>query len=222
MKNRAIAMDGPAGSGKSTLAKRLAKELGYLYVDTGAIYRTVALFALQEGVELEDEAAVSPLLGQINIGMESMNGVQRMTLNGSDVTEDIRRNEVSAAASEVSALPCVRAFLLERQRQLARENSVVMDGRDIGTVVLPDADVKVFLTASPEARARRRYQELAERGESVEFSQILREVIERDQRDITRAIAPLRQAEDAVLLDTTDLNLEQSFQRLLAITRAKV
>ena len=211
-----VAIDGPSGAGKSTLARRAAQALGYLYVDTGAIYRALGLFALERGADPADEAAVEALLPQAEIRMEhGGDGTQRMYLCGEDVTEAIRRPEVSSAASLVSAIPAVRASLLEMQRDLARRHDVVMDGRDIGTVVLPQATVKIFLTASPEARARRRYKELEERGLSQPYEKVLSDIVERDRKDTTRETAPLRQAEDAAVVDTTSLDLEESFQALL-------
>ncbi len=222
MSFRSIAIDGPAGAGKSTLARKLAEQLGYIYVDTGAIYRTVALKALWEKADPADPAQVVPLLEGLEIHMGYEDGVQKMYLEGEDVSGAIRRHKVSGAASQVSAIPEVRAFLLEFQRKLARESSVVMDGRDIGTVVLPDADVKIFLTAAPEARARRRLLELEQRGETANFDTILRDIKERDYQDEHRPIAPLKQAADAVLLDTTDLDLGQSMSRLLALVKEKI
>jgi cytidylate kinase len=217
-----IAIDGPAGAGKSTLARKLAEQLGYIYVDTGAIYRTVALKALWEKANPANPAQVVPLLEGLEIHMGYEDGVQKMYLEGEDVSGAIRRHKVSGAASQVSAIPEVRAFLLEFQRKLARESSVVMDGRDIGTVVLPNADVKIFLTAAPEARARRRLLELEQRGETAKFDTILRDIKERDYQDEHRPIAPLKQAADAVLLDTTDLDLGQSMSRLLALVKEKI
>ena len=220
---KSIAIDGPAGAGKSTLARKLAEKLGFLYVDTGAIYRTVALKALREKADPADPAQVVPLLEGLELHMGyGSDGVQRMYLEGEDVSEAIRRHKVSGAASQVSAIPEVRAFLLDFQRKLARENSVVMDGRDIGTVVLPNADVKIFLTAAPEARAKRRLLELEQRGEAADFDAILRDIRERDWQDEHRPIAPLRQAADAVLLDTTHLDLGQSMSRLLALVKEKI
>ena len=218
--HRSIAIDGPSGAGKSTLAKRLAEALGYLYVDTGAMSRTVGLRAFRTGADPSDPAAVSPLLRDIQIRLAyGKDGLQHMYLNGEDVTADIRRHEISAYASGVSAIPEVRAFLLEQQRGLAEEHDVVMDGRDIGTVVLPDADVKIFLTAAPEARARRRWLELKERGQETAFETVLHDVLERDEKDTSRAAAPLRQAEDAVLADTTEKDLEQSLALLMHIVK---
>jgi cytidylate kinase len=223
MSHYSIAIDGPSGAGKSTLAKLLAKELNFLYVDTGAIYRTVGLAALRQGVSPEDESAVAALLPGLDIRMGyGEDGLQRMVLNGEDVTEAIRQNEVSQWASQVASLPAVRAFLLEMQRKTARENDVIMDGRDIGTVVLPQADLKLYLTADASARADRRYAELVERGQTVEREQILRDVIERDERDMSRAVSPLKQAEDAVVVDTTKMDLEESFHAMLDIIREKL
>ena len=223
MSFKSIAIDGPAGAGKSTLARKLAEKLGFLYVDTGAIYRTVAVKVLWEKADPADPAQVIPLLEglEIHIGYDS-DGVQRMYLEGEDVSGAIRRHKVSGAASQVSAIPEVRAFLLEFQRKLARESSVVMDGRDIGTVVLPNAGVKIFLTAAPKARARRRLLELEQRGETADFDTILRDIKERDYQDEHRPIAPLKQAADAVLLDTTDLDLGQSMSCLLALVKEKI
>ena len=193
-----IALDGPSGAGKSTLARRLAEELGYLYVDTGAIYRTVGLWVRRNGADPKSEPAVSALLSGLQVGLRvEADGVQHMYLNGEDVTGQIREPEISMYASAVSALPAVRAFLLEMQRELARTRNVVMDGRDIGTVVLPEATVKVFLTAAPEVRARRRWLELQARGNTDSYEQVLADVMRRDEQDMNRAIAPLRPAADA-------------------------
>ena len=223
MQERSIAIDGPAGAGKSTLARALAQELGYLYVDTGAIYRTVALRAREAGADPSDPAQVEPLLEGLDIRMDyGRDGVQRMYLSGRDVTEAIRENEISALASQVAALPAVREFLLDFQRKQAREHDVVMDGRDIGTVVLPQAGVKIFLTAAPEARARRRTAELLQRGQDADFDEILREIRQRDQQDENRPVAPLRQAEDAALLDTTNLDLKGSLEALLTLVRERL
>lgn len=222
-KHRSIAIDGPSGAGKSTLARALAKALGYLYVDTGAIYRTVGLQASRTGVDPEDRDGVVALLPGLDIRLGyGKDGVQRMFLNGEDVSQAIRQHEISRYASSVSALPEVRAFLLDRQRQLAAEHDVVMDGRDIGTVVLPQADVKIFLTAAPEARARRRWLELQQRGDETDYETVLRDVIDRDEKDTNRATAPLRQAEDAVLADTTQLDLEQSLDLLISIAKERL
>lgn len=223
MQERSIAIDGPAGAGKSTLARALARELGYLYVDTGAIYRTVALRAREAGADPSDPEQVAPLLEDLDLRMDyGGDGVQRMYLSGRDVTETIRENEVSALASQVAALPAVREFLLDFQRKQAREHDVVMDGRDIGTVVLPRAGVKIFLTAAPEARARRRTAELLQRGQDADFDEILREIRQRDEQDENRPVAPLRQAEDAALLDTTNLDLKGSLEALLTLVRERL
>ena len=223
MSFQSIAIDGPAGAGKSTVARAAAKELNFLYVDTGAIYRTVALAVDRLGIDPGDGEAVTRALPALKIRMDhGPSGEQRMFLGEEDVSKAIRENRVSALASKVSALPQVRAFLLDFQRQLARENNVIMDGRDIGTVVLPRAEVKVFLTAAPEARARRRLLELEMRGQQADYETILKEIVQRDKQDRERAAAPLKQAEDAVLLDTTQLNLEQSVEALLKIVRARL
>ncbi|MCI8868964.1 MAG: (d)CMP kinase [Lawsonibacter sp.] len=220
---KSIAIDGPAGAGKSTLARRLAGRLGYLYVDTGAIYRTVALCAIEAGADPADPAQVIPLLEGLDLQMSyGSDGVQHMYLSGRDVSEDIRVHAVSQCASLAAAIPEVRAFLLEYQRRLAEEQNVVMDGRDIGTVVLPKADVKIFLTASARERARRRLRELEQRGQAADFETVLRDIEQRDHLDRTRAAAPLRQAEDAVLLDTSELDLEGSLNALLEIVKGKV
>lgn len=223
MKNISIAIDGPSGAGKSTLAKEISAKLGYLYVDTGAIYRTIGYHVLSRGIEPTDAEAVAAILPDITIRLSyGDDGLQHMYLNGEDVTRQIRLPDVSRYASDVSAHPAVRAFLLEMQRQLARENNVIMDGRDIGTVVLPDADVKIFLTADPEARAMRRWKELEQRGTPQPFEQVFADIQKRDYNDSNRPVAPLRQAEDAVLLDTTKLNFAQSLEVLLNIIRENV
>lgn len=218
-----VAIDGPSGAGKSTLARKAAAALGYLYVDTGAIYRTVALSAVRRGIDPADAARLIPTLPELDIRLEyAEDGLQHMYLNGEDVSQAIRVHEISQHASTVSAIPEVRAFLLELQRDLARKNNVIMDGRDIGTVVLPHAQVKIFLTASPESRAQRRHLELQQRGQNTEFDTVLRDIIKRDEQDTNRPIAPLRQAEDAVLVDTTHLDLEQSFQAILDTIKEKI
>lgn len=220
---KSIAIDGPAGAGKSTLARQVAAALGYLYVDTGAIYRTLGLAALRRGVDPQDGAAVVALLEDCTIDLRhGGDGVQRMYLNGEDVSQAIRLPEVSRYASGVSAIPEVRAHLMDMQRDLARRNDVVMDGRDIGTVVLPAADVKVFLTASPEERARRRWEELQQRGTPEAYEEVLKDLVERDAKDSGRAAAPLRRAEDAVEVDTTGCSLEESLERLLSVIRVGV
>lgn len=217
-----VAIDGPSGAGKSTLAKRLAKELGYLYVDTGAMYRSIGLYALRQGVDPKDEAAVTALLPQIQIELRYVDGAQRVLLCGEDVSEAIRAEEVGMATSAVSAHPPVRAFLLELQRGMARTHDILMDGRDIGTVILPNASVKIFLTASAEARATRRFRELQEKGVDTDFETVLEDIRRRDYQDSHRATAPLRQAEDAVLVDTSEMDLEESFQALKSLILSRV
>ena len=210
-----IAIDGPAGAGKSSLARRLSKELGYIYVDTGAIYRSVGLAAHRRGLDTKNEIAVSAMLPEISIEMRyNDEGEQRMFLDGEDVSAEIRMPEISICASNVSAMPAVRAYLLEMQRRMARTHNVIMDGRDIGTVVLPHAQVKIFLTASAEERARRRYKELIEKGEKVEYENVLAEMKQRDYNDSNRAIAPLRAAPDAITVDTTELSLDESIEKI--------
>lgn len=205
-----IAIDGPAGAGKSTVAKKVSAKLGFIYVDTGALYRAVGLYALRQGLSCLDGNTVPPLLPDICVKLKFVDGQQRVFLNGEDVSEAIRQNEVSMAASNVSAIPQVRAFLFDLQRKIAEENNIVMDGRDIGTVVLPHADAKIFLTATAEERAKRRFLELQEKGQQVDYDKLLQEIKERDHNDSTRAIAPLKQAEDAVLVDSSTLSLEES------------
>ncbi len=217
-----VAIDGPSGAGKSTLAKRLAKELGYLYVDTGAMYRSIGLFALRKGVDPKDEAAVTALLPQIQIELRYVDGAQRVLLCGEDVSEAIRAEEVGMATSAVSAHPPGRAFLLELQRGMARTHDILMDGRDIGTVILPNASVKIFLTASAEARATRRFRELQEKGVDTDFETVLEDIRRRDYQDSHRATAPLRQAEDAVLVDTSEMDLEESFQALKSLILSRI
>lgn len=213
-----VAVDGPSGAGKSTLAKAIAAKLHILYVDTGAIYRTIGCYARRQGVDAADTQAVIALLPQVKIGMRyDDQGLQHMLLQGEDVTEEIRLPEISLYASAVSAIPEVRAFLLEMQRDFARRSSVIMDGRDIGTVVLPDATVKIFLTAPLKVRAQRRHLELIEKGQPVEFDAVYREMEQRDYNDSHRSAAPLRQADDAVLLDNGGLTLAQSVERMVAI-----
>lgn len=223
MKYKSIAVDGPSGAGKSTMAKKLAQALGYLYVDTGAIYRTLGLFALRRGVDPSSEDGVRELLPQVSIRMDyGQDWSQRMYLNDEDVTAAIRAPEISTAASQISALQLVRDFLMDMQRDMAKTGNVIMDGRDIGTVVLPDADVKIFLTASAEDRATRRLAELLERGERTDYDTVLADIIQRDRRDSSRAAAPLKQAEDALLVDTTGNSLEESFQVLLKTVRERL
>ena len=210
-----VAIDGPAGAGKSTIAKAASARLGFIYVDTGALYRAVGLFALRQGVAELNEQTVPPLLDGLEVSLGFAGGVQRVFLNGEDVSEAIRQNQVSMAASRVSAIPAVRAFLFDLQRKIAEENNIIMDGRDIGTVVLPHAQVKIFLTASAEERARRRFLELREKGQEVSYDALLDEIKERDHNDSTRAIAPLRRAEDAVLIDTSTASLPEAIELVL-------
>ena len=218
-----IAIDGPGGAGKSSLAKAVAKKLSILHVDTGAIYRTIGYAAFARGLNAKDESQIAPLLKTIHIDMAfDEAGRQKMLLDGRDVSREIRLPEISMYASNVSALPCVRAYLLEMQRGIARKRSVIMDGRDIGTVVLPDADLKIYLTASAEERARRRCLELSERGTPEPYEAVLREINERDEQDMHRAIAPLREAADAVRLDTSALNFDESEQALLKLIQEKL
>ncbi|WP_343252744.1 (d)CMP kinase [Ligaoa zhengdingensis] len=216
----AIAIDGPAGAGKSTIARALARHLGYIYVDTGALYRAVGYYMLQHGVDPSKEKEVVPQLPKIDVTIRFVDGEQRVFLNGEDVSDRIRTPELSMAASDVSALPPVRAFLLDQQRNLAAASHVVMDGRDIGTVVLPQAQVKIFLTASPEDRAERRRQELMGKGIQADFAEVLEDVRKRDYNDSHRAIAPLCQAPDAILVDTTGNTCEQSIAQLIAVVEA--
>lgn len=218
-----IAIDGPGGAGKSSLAKAVAKKLSILHVDTGAIYRTIGYAAFARGLNAKDESQIAPLLKTIHIDMAfDEAGGQKMLLDGKDVSREIRLPEISMYASNVSALPCVRAYLLEMQRDIARKRSVIMDGRDIGTVVLPDADLKIYLTASAEERARRRCLELSERGTPEPYEAVLREINERDEQDMHRAIAPLREAADAIRLDTSALNFDESEQALLKLIQEKL
>lgn len=218
-----VAVDGPSGAGKSTMAKAAAAKLGIVYVDTGAIYRSIGYYVYTKGIDPKDAPAVIAILPELDIQMRyGEDGVQRMILNGEDVSTQIRLPEMSMYASAVSAIPEVRTFLLEMQRQIARTTSVIMDGRDIGTVVLPNAEVKIFLTASAEIRAQRRMKELEQRGTPQPFEEVLQQIVERDWADSHREAAPLKQAEDAVLLDTGALNFEESLEALLAIIREKV
>ena len=218
----AIAIDGPAGAGKSTIAKKISAELGYVYVDTGALYRAIGLYAIRSGVPEQTEQYVVPLLPEIRVELKFIDHMQRVFLNAEDVSEAIRQNEVSMAASNVSAIPAVREFLFALQQQIARENNVIMDGRDIGTVVLPHADIKIFLTASPEDRAKRRHLELLQKGQEVDFDTLLQEIIERDHNDTTRAIAPLKKAEDAIAVDTSGNSLEESIALLTDLIKSQL
>lgn len=216
-----VAIDGPSGAGKSTLAKALAKKLGINYVDTGAIYRTVGYAAFEAGIDPSDREAVTKMLEGITVEVKFEDSVQQMYLNGRPLGDLIRRHEISDYASRVSAIPEVRAFLLETQRETARNGGTIMDGRDIGTVILPDADVKIFLSASVEKRAERRYKELIERGDSRPYEEVLADIRERDERDSSRDTAPLRPADDAVFLDNSEIGLEESVDAALEIIRSK-
>lgn len=217
-----VAIDGPAGAGKSTLARRLAAELGYIYVDTGAMFRTIGLYALRAGKDPKDNEAVNALLPEISLKFAFIEGEQHIYLNGEDISTAIRTEEVGMAASAVGANPEVRAFLLGMQRDMAKTQDVLMDGRDIGTVVLPDATVKIFLTASPEARATRRWKEYQQKGVEVSYEEVLADVRQRDYQDTHRAAAPLRQADDAQLLDTSEMNFEQSLEAMKKMIVEKV
>lgn len=217
-----VAIDGPAGAGKSTVARAAAKELGYIYVDTGALYRAVGVCALRLGIATDDAAAVEGILGSVKVELKFTNGEQQVFLNGENVSSEIRTPEASMAASNVSAIPAVRAFLFDLQKNIAAENDCIMDGRDIGTVVLPDAQVKIFLTASPEIRARRRYDELTAKGQQVEYNDVLDDLIKRDYNDSHREVAPLRPADDSVTVDTSGLSLEQSIERVIQAVREKI
>ncbi|MGI6180892.1 MAG: (d)CMP kinase [Agathobaculum sp.] len=217
----AVAIDGPSGAGKSTVARAAAARLGYVYVDTGAMYRAIGLAVCRRGIEEGDTAGILAVLPEIRLAITYQNGAQHVLLNGEDVSEAIRTPEIARYASKVSAVPAVRQFLLDVQRGMAENGNILMDGRDIGTVILPQAQVKIFLTASVEARAERRYLELREKGQDVTREQVAADIAERDRQDMTRAIAPLRQAEDAVLLDTSALTLEESIQAVLRIIQEK-
>ena len=222
-KTYSIAIDGPSAAGKSSLAKRCAAAFGFIYVDTGAIYRTVGLAALQKDIDRKDTAEIEKLLPTLSVEIAyNDKGEQRMILNGSDVSHEIRLPEISICASDVSSLPSVRKYLLDMQRSFAEKYNVIMDGRDIGTVVLPNADLKVFLTASAEARAMRRWKELQEKGIVSDFDDVLKDIQYRDHQDSSRASAPLKQAEDAILLDTTDLTFDESFAALSQIIIEKL
>lgn len=213
----AIAIDGPAGAGKSTIARILAKELALIYVDTGALYRAIGWYMVENGVSLEDNAAVIAALDGVRVSLAHVEGEQRVFVNDADVSDRIRTPQISMAASKVSAIPAVRAFLLQLQRDIAATHSVIMDGRDIGTTILPNADVKIFLTASPEARAERRYKELVEKGETVTYEDVLADMVKRDYDDAHRAASPLRKAADAIEVDTGALTLEESVARMKAV-----
>ena len=214
-----IAIDGPAGAGKSTAAKLAAKELGFIYIDTGALYRSIGVAALRKGYDTTDAEKVNSLLPEISLSLKFVDGEQRVILNGEDVSREIRLPEASMAASNVSAIPEVRAFLLDMQKKLARENNCLMDGRDIGTVILPDAELKIFLTASAEIRADRRYKELIEKGTPKDYGELLSEIKQRDYNDSHRAVAPLKPAEDAYMLDSSDMTLEEVVAKIVSIAK---
>ena len=216
-----VAIDGPAGAGKSTIAKAAAKELGFIYVDTGALYRAIAYNAVTKGV-IDDTQKIIDMLTDTNVELKYVDGVQAVYLNGDDVSAYIRTPEISMGASKVSAIPQVREFLLNLQRDIAQKNNVIMDGRDIATVVLPNADVKIFLFASPECRAQRRYKELMEKGEDVTLEDVLSDVNQRDYQDSHRDIAPLKPSEDSVMADTSKLNLEESIQLIIDIIKERI
>lgn len=216
-----IAIDGPGGAGKSSISRAVSKELGFIYVDTGALYRAVGLYALRNGINTETKDDVSNYLPKIKVELAFENGEQKVLLNGEDVSVDIRLPEASMAASNVSKIPSVRKFLFDLQQKIAAENNCLMDGRDIGTVVLPSAQLKIFLTASPEARAKRRYDELIAKGADVSFDEILKDLNERDYQDSHREIAPLKPADDSVILDTTDLTFEEVKNKIIKLTRER-
>lgn len=216
-----VAIDGPAGAGKSTIAKAAAKELGFIYVDTGALYRAVAYNAVKTGA-IDDEQKIINMLDSTKVELKYVNGVQAVYLNGEDVSAFIRTPEISMGASKVSAIPQVRAFLLNLQREIASMNNVIMDGRDIATVVLPNADVKIFLFASPECRAERRYKELIEKGESVSFDDVLKDVNQRDYQDSHREIAPLKPSDDSIMADTSELTLQESIDLIVNTIKEKI
>ena len=216
-----IAIDGPAGAGKSSIARAAAASLGFLYVDTGALYRTVALGALKQGLQPEDREAIIGLLPELTVTMGFVEGEQRVFLNGEDVSEEIRLAEVSGAASTVSAIPEVRAYLFDLQQNMAKTNDVLMDGRDIGTVVLPDAQLKIFLTATPEERARRRYEQMKDK-DGITYEEVLKDLNQRDYQDTHRDIAPLKQADDAILLDTTDMSFDEVDSPIESLAKARL
>ena len=217
-----IAIDGPAGAGKSTIARSLASKLGYIYVDTGALYRAVGVNAMRSGADTKNAEQVGATLADADVSLRFVGGEQRVFIGDEDVSVEIRTPEASMAASNVSAIPAVREFLFDLQRDIAAKNNCIMDGRDIGTVVLPNAQVKIFLTASAEVRAKRRYDELLAKGMQADYNQVLEEMIQRDYQDSHRAIAPLKQADDAVLVDTSDMNLEQVIETLDNIVKENI
>ncbi|MBQ8789320.1 MAG: (d)CMP kinase [Oscillospiraceae bacterium] len=217
-----IAIDGPAGAGKSATAKAVAKELGFIYVDTGALYRGIGLYVIRKGAKPSSIEEVVPLLAEIKIEMKHIENEQHIFLNGEDVSGLIRTESVSAAASDVSAIPAVRDFLFDMQRDIAEKNDVVMDGRDIGTIVLPDAELKIFLTAKPEIRAERRVKQLLEKGVEANFDDVLADVIQRDYNDSHRDFRPLKLAEDGILLDNSELNFEKTFEKIISLAKERM
>lgn len=217
-----IAIDGPAGAGKSTIAKAVAKQLGFIYVDTGALYRTIGLNALRKNLDTKDVDKIIETLKDIKVELRFIDGVQKVYLNNEDVSQDIRTPEASIAASNVSAIPAVRTYLFDLQQNIAKENNCLMDGRDIGTVVLPNADVKIFLTASAEERANRRFKELTEKGTQVKYDDVLKDIIDRDYQDSHREIAPLKPAQDSVMLDSTKLSLDEVITEIKLIVEDKL
>lgn len=217
-----IALDGPSGSGKSTMAKLLAKELGFVYIDTGALYRTIGLYVYEKGLDSEDREGIIKLLPEINITMRLIDGGGVIFLNGRQIGDEIRTPVISRYASDVSKIPEVRSFLLHLQRSIAEENNVIMDGRDIGTVILPDAQVKIFMTADNETRARRRYNELIEKGQDVKYEDVLADIIWRDKNDRERDIAPAVPAEDAIIYDNSNLSIEENLEALKKIIKDKI
>lgn len=217
-----VAIDGPAGAGKSTIARAAAKKLGFIYVDTGALYRAVGVYSLRNGLDTENPETVEGTLPHIQVELQFQDGVQHVLLNGEDVSEEIRTPQASMAASAVSAVPAVRRFLFDLQREIAAKNDCIMDGRDIGTVVLPQAEVKIFLTASPETRAMRRFKELQEKGAPDTYEAVLADLKQRDYNDAHRAVAPLKPAEDSVLVDTSALTLSQSVEKVLEVIKEKL
>lgn len=217
-----IAIDGPAGAGKSATAKAVAKELGFIYVDTGALYRGIGLYVIRKGAKASSIEEVVPLLAEIKIEMKHIENEQHIFLNGEDVSGLIRTESVSAAASDVSAIPAVRDFLFDMQRDIAEKNDVIMDGRDIGTVVLPDAELKIFLTAKPEVRAERRVKQLLEKGIEANFDDVLADVIQRDYNDSHRDFRPLKLAEDGILLDNSELSFEETFEKIISLAKERM
>ena len=217
-----VAIDGPAGAGKSTIARAAAKKLGFIYVDTGALYRAVGVYSLRNGLDTENPETVEGTLPHIQVELQFQDGVQHVLLNGEDVSEEIRTPQASMAASAVSAVPAVRRFLFDLQREIAAKNDCIMDGRDIGTVVLPQAEVKIFLTASPETRAMRRFKELQEKGAPDTYEAVLADLKQRDYNDSHRSVAPLKPAEDSVLVDTSALTLPQSVEKVIEVIKEKL